>query len=127
MSMSLIGTIIVVVSKGTLAGIGSALVYKFLRKHNYIVAIVAASIVTPLINSLVYRIGMVTFFHDYFFGKAGNKHPIAYFMEAFIKGGFFLEVGISTFFSPLVVRICDLCFDKLGIKVDRKQKNIEFK
>lgn len=127
MAMSVIGTIITVVGKGVLAGIVTALVYKALRKHNYVVAIIVASIVTPIINSLVYRLGLVTFFHDYFFGKVGDKNPIAYFMGAFITGGFFIEVGISTVLSPVIVRICDVCFAKLGIKNYSKQKNIEFK
>ena len=126
LAMNVLGTIITVVGKGMLAGVGSALVYKALRKHNYVVAIVAASIITPLINSLVYRLGLVTFFHDYFFGKAGDKNPVAYFMGAFVTVGFFLEVGISTVFSPIVVRICDICFAKLGIQTHSKQKNIEF-
>ena len=118
MAMNLIGTIITVIAKGTLAGLVSGLMYKLLKGKNYIVAIVAASIVTPLVNSLVYRTGLVVFFYDYFFGKADSLgvSPVSYFMKAFITGGFFLEVGISTFFSPIVVRICDICFMKLGIE-----------
>lgn len=124
MAMNFIGTIITVVGKGTLAGLGSAYVYKLLKEKNYVVAIIVASIVTPLINSLVYRIGLITFFQDYFLGKASSAgvHPVTYFMQAFIAGGFFLEVGISTVFSPVIVRICDICFAKLGIPVESKTK-----
>ena len=124
MAMNLIGTIITVIGKGTLAGLGSGFVYKLLKEKNYVVAIIAAAIVTPLINSLVYRIGLVVFFSDYFFGKASSSgmNPVAYFMKAFIAGGFFLEVGISTVFSPIVVRICDICFSKLGIPTTSKKQ-----
>ena len=124
LAMSFIGTIITVVAKGTLAGLGSGFVYKLLKDKKYVVAIILAAIVTPLINSLVYRIGLVTFFSDYFFGKASASglHPVAYFMKAFIAGGFFLEVGISTVFSPIVVRICDICFHKLGIPTSTTSK-----
>ncbi len=122
-AMNAIGTIITVVGKGTLAGLGSAYVYQLLKEKNYVVAIILASIVTPLINSLVYRVCLVVFFQDYFFGQATDAgvHPITYFMQAFIAGGFFLEVGISTIFSPVVVRICDICFAKLGIPVNSKK------
>ena len=125
LAMNVFGTIVTVLGKGTLAGIGSGYVFKLLKDKNYVVTIVLASIVTPLINSLVYRIGLVVFFQDYFFGKAtaSGLHPVAYFMQAFIAGGFFLEVGISTVFSPIVVRICDICFSKLGIIVKKTSKN----
>ena len=122
MAMNMIGTIITVIAKGTLAGIGSGYVFKLLKEKNVVVAIIAASIVTPLINSLVYRVCLLIFFQDYFFGKASSEgmHPVAYFMKAFIAGGFFIEVGISTIFSPIVVRICDICFSKLGIPLSSK-------
>lgn len=122
MGMNAIGTVITVIAKGTLAGIGTAYVFKILKNKNYVVAVILASIVTPIINSLVYRIGLVTFFQEYFFGKAdaSGENPIIYFMKAFIAGGFFLEVGISAFFSPVIVRICDICFHKLGIPVETK-------
>lgn len=121
--MNAIGTIVTVVSKGTLAGIVTGLVYNLIKKKNYVVAIIVASIMTPLINSLVYRVGLVVFFNDFFFGGAGNQNPIAYFMVAFVSVSFFVELGISALFSPLIVRICDICFAKLGISVQSKQKN----
>ena len=55
-----------------------------------------------------------------------NKKKIFYFIEVLsdvqnkikysLSQKIFLEVGISTFFSPIVVRICDICFMKLGIE-----------
>ena len=116
MAMNFIGTIITVIAKGTLAGIISGVIYNWLKGKNDVVAIVLAAIIVPLINSLVYRIGLVTFFSDYFFGKANaaGMNPVSYFMKAFVAGGFFLEVGISTIFSPIIVRICNICFAKLG-------------
>lgn len=123
MAMSIVGTIITVIGKGTLAGIGAALVYKVLKNKNYVVAIIVASIVAPIINSLVYRVGLVLFFEEYFFGKAdaANVSPITYFMKAFLAWGFVFEVGLSTVFSPAIVRVCDVCFLKLGIEKPKKE------
>lgn len=122
MGMNAVGTVITVIAKGTLAGLTSAYAFKVLKNKSYILAIVIASILTPIVNSLVYRICLVIFFSDYFFGKAGEENPVVYFMKAFFAGGFFLEVGISAIFSPGIVRICDISFSKLGIDISSRKK-----
>ena len=118
--MNAIGTIITVISKGTVAGLLTGVVYNLLKNKNHVVAIIVASIITPLINSLLYRVGLVFFFNEFFFGKAGSQNPVAYFMVAFISVSFFVELGISALLSPLIVRICDICFTKLKIQVPSK-------
>lgn len=118
MGMNAIGTVITVIVKGTSAGLVSGLVYKGLKSKNKVVAIIIASIVAPLVNSLLYRVGLVTFFREYFFGKANDKglSPIAYFVVAFTSASFFLEVGLSAIFSPIVVRICNIASNMLGLE-----------
>lgn len=125
MGMSVVGTIVTVISKGTLAGVISGFTFNLLKKHNYIMAIIAASIMTPLLNSLVYRLGLVAFFSEWFFGKAGNENAVVYFIKAFLQVSFFVEVGISAVLSPVIVRICDLCFKKLGIEIESKKVKTE--
>jgi uncharacterized membrane protein len=118
MGMNAIGTVITVIAKGTFAGLVSGLVYKGLKNKNKVVAIIIASIVAPLVNSLLYRVGLVTFFREYFFGKANDKglSPIAYFVVAFTSASFFLEVGLSAIFSPIVARICNIATNMLGLE-----------
>ena len=118
MGMNAIGTVITVIAKGTSAGLVSGLVYKGLKNKNKVVAIIIASIVAPLVNSLLYRVGLVTFFREYFFGKANDKglSPIAYFVVAFTSASFFLEVGLSAIFSPIIVRICNIATNMLGLE-----------
>lgn len=118
MGMNAIGTVITVLTKGTCAGLVSGLLYKGLKNKNKVVAIVIASIIAPLVNSLLYRVGLVTFFKDFFFGKADEKglSPIAYFIVAFTSVSFFLEVGLSAIFSPIVVRICNIATNMFGLE-----------
>lgn len=118
MGMSAVGTFVTVLTKGTCAGLVSGLLYKVLKNRNKVVAIIVASIAAPLINSLLYRVGLVTFFRDFYFGKADEKglSPIAYFIVAFTSASFFLEVALSAIFSPVVVRICNIANDMLGLE-----------
>ena len=118
--MNAIGTIITVLSKGALAGYLTGVTYNLLKKYGYIVAVVAASIVTPVINTSVYFLGMIVFFNEFFFGGAGNDSPISYLMKVFFTTNFLIEIAVSTLLSPAVVRICDLCFKKLGIPTQSK-------
>ena len=87
-----------------------------------VVAIIIASIVAPLVNSLLYRVGLVTFFREYFFGKANDKglSPIAYFVVAFTSASFFLEVGLSAIFSPIIVRICNIMQKEYELKGNKE-------
>lgn len=125
MGMSAIGTVITVMTKGTCAGLVPGLIFNGLKNKNKVLAIVLASIAAPLINSLLYRVGLVVFFRDYFFGKAdaNGLNPIAYFIIAFTSASFFLEVGLSAVFSPVVVRICNIATDMLGL--EKQEENIE--
>ena len=125
MGMSAIGTVITVMTKGTCAGLVPGLIFNGLKNKNKVLAIVLASIAAPLINSLLYRVGLVVFFRDYFFGKAdaNGLNPVAYFIIAFTSASFFLEVGLSAVFSPVVVRICNIATDMLGL--EKQEENIE--
>lgn len=123
MGMNALGTVITVLGKGTCAGLVSGLLYKGLKNKNKVIAIVVASVAAPLVNSLLYRVGLVTFFRDFFFGKANDKglSPIAYFVVAFTSASFFLEVGLSAVFSPVVVRICNIATNMLGLEKEKEE------
>lgn len=118
MGMNAVGTVIVVVAKGTLAGLASGFVYKLFKKKFDTIGMVLASLVAPLVNSLVYRIGLVVFFSEYFFGKAesAGQNPVVYFISAFLVVSFLIEVGISAVFSPIITRICRVGRKTLGLE-----------
>ena len=58
------GTIITVLLKGTACGFIAGLVNKLLEKTNKIVAIVAASLVCPIVNTGIFLLGCLIFFMD---------------------------------------------------------------
>ena len=54
LSLSIPGTIITVIVKGALSGLLAGLVYKAIEKFNRYVAVVAAAIVCPVVNTGVF-------------------------------------------------------------------------
>ena len=64
LTISPAGTVLTVLLKGTLCGLISGLVYKAFEKRNRILAVIAAAIVCPIVNSGVFLLGCFTFFYD---------------------------------------------------------------
>lgn len=108
---SVIGTLILVVSKGTLAGFVSGVICQLLKNKNIFFAMVISSIICPIINSLVFRVGEVIFFLP-MLGESVGAVIISLFGVSFI-----LEVGISAVLSPAICRICMLGDKELNLGV----------
>ena len=64
MAVDVIGTIITVLAKGTLCGLASGAVYKLIAEKNMYVAVAAAAIVCPLVNTVIFLIGCLLFFME---------------------------------------------------------------
>lgn len=111
MSISLIGTIITVLAKGTLCGLSAALIYKALEKYNRYVAVVAAAIVCPLVNTGVFLLGCLVFFLEAIteWGVAGGyNNVVAYMFLGLVGGNFLFELGSNVILSPVIVRILNI-------------------
>ncbi|MCI8496984.1 MAG: ECF transporter S component, partial [Clostridiales bacterium] len=62
MTINPAGTVITVLAKGALAGLFAGLVYRLIEKKNTYVAVIAAAIVCPVVNSGIFFLGCVLFF-----------------------------------------------------------------
>lgn len=110
------GTIITVLTKGTVCGLVAGLVYKALNKFNGYLAVIAAAVVCPVANTSVFLLGCRIFFMQYADKIAEqlgmNVSGMALFW-ALAMGNFALEVATSLVLSPVIVRI---------LKIERKTK-----
>ena len=110
------GTIITVLTKGTVCGLVAGLVYKALNKFNGYLAVIAAAVVCPVANTSVFLLGCRIFFMQYADKIAEqlgmNVSGMALFW-ALAMGNFALEVATSLILSPVIVRI---------LKIERKTK-----
>ena len=106
------GTVVTVLLKGTLAGLFAAIVYKALENKNRYLAVIAAAIVCPIVNTGIFLIGCFLFFTKFLAETAqamGFGDNVAKFILFGLVGfNFLIELGINVVLSPIVVRILNI-------------------
>lgn len=114
MGLSIPGTIITVMVKGIAAGLVAGLVYKLLEKCNRYLAVIAAAIVCPIVNTGIFLIGCMIFFIDTV--KAGamgeNMSVGAYLIIFFVGLNFVFELLTNIILSPAIVKLLNIRKDK---------------
>ena len=107
MAISVPGTIITVVLKGTLAGLVAGLVYLALEKNRYI-AVILASIVCPIVNTGIFLAGCYVFFLDTIKGwaaAAGYASAGAYIILVMVGVNFLIELGVNIVLNSAIMQI----------------------
>ena len=108
LAVSVPGTIITVVLKGTLAGLAAGLVYKLMEKINRYVAVLAAAIVCPIVNTGIFLLGCLVFFLETINGwgvAAGFDNVGAYLIFGMVGVNFLIEMGVNIVLSSVIVRL----------------------
>lgn len=105
--------ILVVMGKGTLAGLASGLVYKTLKGWNAYAAMLLAAAMCPVVNTGVFVICMMTFFKEVLAVWAGGSDIIAYVLSGLVLCNFVPELIINVVFSPAGQRIVHTVEKKL--------------
>lgn len=99
-------TILVVLLKGTLAGLITGFVYNWLRKINIYLAVVVSAIVCPIVNTGVFALGCVLFFMDAIEEMAGGaQSAISFLFLVMIGVNFLLEIAANAVLSPAIIRL----------------------
>ena len=96
---------IVVLAKGTLAGLASGLVYKLVSRWNAYVAMLCAAIVCPVVNTGIFVACMLLFFVDVLSAWAAGADLVGYILTGLILANFVPELIINVVFSPAGQRI----------------------
>lgn len=96
---------VVVMGKGTLAGLASGLVYKALQGKTPYLAMLCAAIVCPLVNTGTFIVCMLCFFADVLAAWAAGGDLIAYILSGLVLMNFVPELIINIVFSPAGQRI----------------------
>lgn len=92
--------ILVVVTKGALAGHCSGMIYRLISRWNAYVAMVAAAVVCPVVNTGFFLLCMMTFYRDVLAVWAGGGEIIAYVLSGIVLCNFVPELVINVVFSP---------------------------
>jgi len=105
LAVSIPGTLITVIAKGTLAGIAAGYVYKLLAGKNSFAATVAAAAAAPIVNTGIFVLGCYIFFLptlSEWAAGAGFDDVTAFIFLGLIGLNFLLELAVNLVLSPTV-------------------------
>ncbi|MBR5341572.1 MAG: ECF transporter S component [Erysipelotrichaceae bacterium] len=110
LAVTVFGTVLTVLVKGTLAGFASGIVYKLFAKKPFLAAVMAA-VSCPIVNTGVFLIGCLLFFMPTISAWAealGFANVYTYMILGLVGGNFIFELLSNAILSPIIVRIIDM-------------------
>lgn len=117
MTVSAIGTVVTVMLKGIASGFLAGITYKLIEKKNQLIAVIAAAVVCPLVNTGIFLAGCVVFFMDtikiWAEGAGFGGNVVGYMFIGLVGGNFLFELGANLLLSPTIVKLLD--FSKKNI------------
>lgn len=111
LAVNVFGTIVTVLLKGAACGLAAGLIYKLLEKYNRYLAVIAAAVVCPIVNTGVFLLGCVMFFMDTVaeWGAAlGFGGTLEYMFLGLVGGNFLFELASNIILSPVIVRVLNI-------------------
>lgn len=102
------GTIITVLVKGIACGVAAGLVYKLVEKFNKFVAVFAAALICPLVNTGMFLLGCYLFFIDSASAIASTVGLTSSGMGVFwalAMGNFIFELLTSAVLAPVILKV----------------------
>ncbi len=122
LTISPLGTILVVLLKGALAGLCAGLVYRALgragakeadapkdeKKKGVDLAVIAAAVVCPVVNTGVFLLGCLVFFLPTireWAAASGFENVGTYMILGLVGGNFLFELLFNIILSPVIVRL----------------------
>ena len=97
--------ILVCMTKGIAAGYVGGLVYNLISKKNKTAATFAAGIVTPIVNTGIFILGMSLFFKDTLSQWAGGSDLLYYIIFTMTGVNFLVELGVNMILSPVIIKM----------------------
>lgn len=108
LAIDALATVGVVLTKGILCGLFAGLVYKLLQKCNRYVAVVAAAITCPIVNTGVFLLGCWLFFMPAIEAWAveyGYADATTYMFLGLAGANFIVELVTNIILAPVIVRL----------------------
>ena len=101
-----IATIFVCIAKSAVAGIAAGYIYKIGKNRN--TSIIAASIATPIVNTLFFSICCLLFFFPTLKEWASGQNTLIYLFGTMIGLQFIIEFAINSLLSPIVIQLVEI-------------------
>ena len=105
-----IATIFVCLFKSMFAGILAGLIIQWFKKlqKNETIALILASVITPIINTGIFVVCCLFFFFPILTNWANGENTLVYLFVTMIGLQFVLEFLINAILSPVVIRLVDI-------------------
>lgn len=119
LAVSIPGTIVTCILKGALAGFLAGLVYKLLESKGTLPAVIAAGILTPIVNTGIFLLGCRLFFFDtirQWAEGAGFASAGAYMIFGMVGVNFLVELAVNLVLSSAIVSIIRIGARSIGKK-----------
>ncbi len=108
LAVDFLGTIVTVLAKGTLCGVAAGLVYKALQGKNKYLAVMAAAVTCPIVNTGVFLLGCMVFFLETIKAwgvAAGFTNVTAYMFIGLAGTNFIIELVTNIILAPVILRV----------------------
>lgn len=106
-----IATVLVVLVKGMACGLMAGIVYHILAKVNRTLAVFAAAIICPIVNTGVFLLGCQLFFLDTvaeWGDSMGYENAAAYMFLGLAGVNFLIELCVNIVLAPVIVRLINI-------------------
>ena len=123
MAVSVPGTIITVMVKGTMAGIVAGLVYKALAKKSRLVAVLLAGVAAPVTNTGLFLVGCGLFFMDTineWAAAAGYASAGRFMIFGLVGMNIVIELIINLAMSTTIVQLIGIGRKSGAVSADKK-------
>ncbi len=123
MAVSVPGTIITVMVKGTMAGIVAGLIYKALAKKSRFVAVLLAGVAAPVTNTGLFLVGCGLFFMDTineWAAAAGYASAGRFMIFGLVGMNFVIELIINLAMSTTIVQLIGIGRKSGAVSADKK-------
>ena len=114
LTINIFGTIVTVLLKGVLCGFVAGYVYQLLEGKNKTLAVFAAAVVCPVVNTGVFLLGCLVFFMDTIVLWANGSNVIAYMFVGLVGGNFLVELALNLVLGPAIVRLVGIAEKKFA-------------
>lgn len=117
LAVSIPGTIATCILKGALAGLVAGLIYKAIESKNRYIAVLAAAIASPIVNTGIFLIGCRLFFFDTikeWAAGAGFESAGAFMIVGLVGVNFVVEMAVNLVLSTVILRLINLGKNKLA-------------
>ena len=108
-------TLVLIMVKGTAAGLCAGLAYKMASKRNIYFGVFFAAVISPLVNTGIFCLAMALFYQELLSGFAGGTNLLYFAFFGLTGINFLIEFAINVVLGPTVARL---------IRIGKKEKII---